>query len=232
MTESEVTRPEFDSVVRTAFSARKFTDQPVADADVSAILDLARFAPSGGNAQGWRVVVIRSPAVKTAVIEAGVETARRYVAQGRRGERGFNTIDPSTVTESGMAEVALSAVQWYRDLALAPVLLVVGLDLRLVASIDAGLDRVGVVSGASVYPFVHNAILAAHARGMAGVLTTFAVGAEAKVKDIVGFEPSVAVAAVVALGYPTHVLRKLKRNPVEDFARWDHWAGEPLRSPS
>jgi nitroreductase len=223
---------DFDSVVRTAFAARKFTDQAVAADDLIAILDLARFASSGGNAQGWRVVVARSAAVKTAVIEAGVPTARHYVAQGRRGERGFNTIHPSGVTDAEVEAVDLAAVQWYRDLALAPVVLVIGVDLRLVASIDAGLARVGLVSGASIYPFVHNVLLAAHARAMAGVITTFAVGAEDEVKAIVGFEPSVALAAVVALGYPARVLTKLTRNPVEDFARWDHWTAEPVRSGS
>lgn len=44
-------------------------------------------------------------------------------------------------------------------------MLVVGVDLRLVASMDADLDRVGVVCGASIYPFAWNILLAARYEG-------------------------------------------------------------------
>src|SRR6476620_6994351 len=46
---------DFERVVRTAFAGRRFTDEAVTDEDIGAILDIARFASSGGNQQGWRV---------------------------------------------------------------------------------------------------------------------------------------------------------------------------------
>jgi nitroreductase len=222
---------DFERVVRTAFAGRRFTDEAVTDEDIGAILDLARFASSGGNQQGWRVVAIRSPEMKRAVVESGIPTLRRYVAQQQAGERPFNTIAASEVTEAALAAVDEGALGWYQALADAPVLLVIGVDLRLVASIDASLDRVGVVSGASVYPFVQNTILAAHARGLAGVLTTFAIGAEDRVKQLLGLPSYVALAAIVPLGHPTKVLTKLTRHPVEEFARWESWDGPPVRTP-
>ncbi|SOD73068.1 nitroreductase [Jatrophihabitans sp. GAS493] len=221
---------DFERVLRTAFAGREFTDEPVTDADIGAILELARFASSGGNRQGWRVVAIRSPATKTAVIEAANGIVRSYVAQGRLGETAFNTITPTKVTEDDVDAVEEASLSWYRALANAPVLLVVGVDLRLVSSIDASLDRVGIVSGASIYPFVHNIILAAHARGMAGALTTFSAGAEAEVQQLLGFPAEVAIAAAVPLGYPTKRLTKLSRRPVEEFARWERWDGPPIVS--
>lgn len=222
----------FDEVLRTAFAAREFTDRPVTDAEVGAILDLARFASSGGNAQGWRVVAIRSAELKREVIDAGLETARRYVAQQQAGERGFSTVVPSAVTDEDVAAIPDAALQGYRNLANAPVLLVIGVDLRLVAAMDRDLDRVGIVGGASVYPFVHNTILAAHARGLGAALTTFATAAESIIKELLGFPDSVAVAAVVPLGYPTRYLTKLTRNPVPTFAHWETWAGRPIDGPA
>lgn len=224
--------PDFETVLRTAFAARAFTDEPVTDTDIGAILDIARFASSGGNAQGWRVVVIRDAERKAAVVDAGLPVVRRYVAQGKLGERGYNTVTPSAVTQADIDAVEDSAVQWYRDVAQAPVLVVVGVELSLVASMDADLDRVGVVSGASVYPFVHNMILAAHARGLAGTITTFATRAEAEIKALLGFTEHVAVAAIVPLGHPVKRLTKLRRNPVEDFAHWESWDGPPVRTPA
>jgi len=50
---------ELYDVMRTTFSAREFTAEPVPDEILFTILDRARFAPSGGNRQGWRVIVVR-----------------------------------------------------------------------------------------------------------------------------------------------------------------------------
>lgn len=47
--------------LRTTGAVREFTDEPVPDEVLFRILDTARFGPSGGNRQGWRVVVIRDP---------------------------------------------------------------------------------------------------------------------------------------------------------------------------
>jgi len=47
--------------MRTTFAAREFTDDPLPDETLVQILDRARFAPSGGNRQGWRFVVVRDP---------------------------------------------------------------------------------------------------------------------------------------------------------------------------
>lgn len=220
--------PELAEVVRTTAAVRRFTKQPVADEDVAAVLELARFASSGGNQQGWRVVAVRSAATKRALMERTKNVVRRYVAEQRLGERPYNTVVRSRATEADVAAVPDHDIQWYLDLAQAPVMLVVGLDLSLVASIDRDLDRIGVVSGGSVYPFVHNILLAARARGLGGVLTTFAAGAEPAVKELLSLPASVAVSALVPLGYPERVVTRLSRRPVREFARWESWTGEPI----
>ena len=50
---------EVYDAMRTTFAAREYTDDPVSDKTLYRILDNARFAPSGGNRQGWRVLVIK-----------------------------------------------------------------------------------------------------------------------------------------------------------------------------
>ncbi|MCL6645470.1 MAG: nitroreductase family protein, partial [Dehalococcoidia bacterium] len=79
-------------VMRTAFSAREFTSDPVEDATLYRILENARFAPSGGNRQGWRVIIIRDPATKSAIAEASIPAARRYAAQVAAVENPWNTV--------------------------------------------------------------------------------------------------------------------------------------------
>ncbi|MCA8889468.1 MAG: nitroreductase family protein, partial [Parvularculaceae bacterium] len=49
-------------IVKSRISTRAFLDTPVSDDDVRAILDIAKFAPSGGNVQPWRVHVVAGAA--------------------------------------------------------------------------------------------------------------------------------------------------------------------------
>ena len=50
---------EFSEEMSTTFAARDFTDEHISDDQLYTILDNARFAPSGGNRQGWKVILVR-----------------------------------------------------------------------------------------------------------------------------------------------------------------------------
>ena len=110
----------------------------------------------------------------------------------------------------------------------APVVLVVCVDLKVVASVDQDLDRVGVVSGASIYPFAWNVLMAARHEGFGGTITTLATAQEPKVQALLGIPPHVAVCAVMPLGRPVRELTKLKRKPVAEFTMQERWGGKPL----
>ena len=111
----------------------------------------------------------------------------------------------------------------------AEVVLVVCLDLGVAAAFDQDLDRIGVISGASVYPFVWNVLLAARNEGFGGVLTTMAVAEEPAVKDLLGIPDEYAVAAVVPLGKPVKQVTKLTRKPGRHPRTFDDTA-ETVRS--
>jgi nitroreductase len=102
----------------------------------------------------------------------------------------------------------------------------------VVASTDSELERVGVISGASIYPFAWNVLLAARQEGFAGTITTLAVAQEPKIQALLGIPAHVAVAAVMPLGRPVKQLTKLKRKPVEEFAMLERWGGSPLAAKS
>jgi nitroreductase len=54
-------------VLHTRRSVRSFTDAPVAEADLEALLRAAMAAPSAGNAQPWHFVVVTERAVLDAI---------------------------------------------------------------------------------------------------------------------------------------------------------------------
>ena len=132
---------ELEAVMRTTFACREFTDAPVSDEDLVAILELARFAPSGGNRQGWRVIAVRDQPTKDRLVELSLPALRLYVAQSEAGENPWNTIEPSSVDPATIDPSDNSGVGWFRTIAMAPVLLAIGIDLRTVASADVNLDR-------------------------------------------------------------------------------------------
>ncbi len=218
---------ELYEVMRTTFAARSFTDEPVADAVIAKVLDQARFAPSGGNRQGWKVLVVRDAKTRQRLVELIEPTFKRYFAQMQAGEAPFNTIHPSEVTDAE-AEAATPAMGFIHNVAQAPVLLLVFVDLSVVASFDQILDRVGLISGASVYPFVWNILLAARNEGLGGTLTTFVGAREEQLQDFLGVPRQMAFAAMLPIGRPVKQLTRLKRNPVQAFTMRERWGGSPL----
>ncbi len=111
------------------------------------------------------------------------------------------------------------------------MVLVVCVDLRALAATDQHLERVGIVGGASVYPFAWNILLAARNEGFGGTITTIAIAQEPKMQELLGLPRHVAVAAVIPLGRPAKQLTRLKRRPVSEFATRERWDGEPFRRP-
>lgn len=214
-------------VMRTAFAARDFTADPVGDDVLARILDNARFAPSGGNRQGWRVIVVRDPAKRAALGPLIEPTYRRYLAEVRAGANPWNTIAPATVSQADVDAVAIPP-GFIDRLIHAPALLLVTVDLAVVASMDQHLPRIGVVSGASIYPFVWNNLLAARNEGLGGTLTTFLAAEEAKAKALFGIPANHALAAMLPIGKPVKQLTRLRRNPVAAFATVDAFDGDAL----
>ena len=218
---------ELYEVMRTTFAAREFTDEPVPDSVIRRILDNARFAPSGGNRQGWKVVVVRERATRDALVPLIASTLKRYMAQTQAGESPWNTIHATKLTEAQIDGTPVPEAM-IRKLTHAPVVLMVFVDLAAVASFDRDLDRVGVISGASIYPFVWNILLAARNEGYGGTLTTFVGARENDLQALLGVPAQMAFAAMIPLGRPVRQLTKLKRRRVDEFATLERYDGAKL----
>ena len=218
---------EFYDVMRTTFAAREFTDAPLLDEILYKILENARFAPSGGNRQAGHVIIVRDRATRQEIADLSAKGAKRYVAQMAAGESPWNTIEPTSVDTDTIENTPVPRM--FTEIYLkAAVLLVVCVDLKLVASLDQYLDRVGMVAGASIYPLVWNILMAARNEGFGGTLTTMPIAEEPALKAILGIPEHVAVSAIIPLGQPVKQLKKLKRIPVSSFTSMERWNGDPL----
>jgi nitroreductase len=209
--------------IRTTGSVREFTDDRVPDSIVVSVLDDARFAPSGGNRQPWRVALVKDIAIRRQLAELMQPVWDEYVAASRTGAVPFNAVDYRPPTERmHAANPLLDAIDS------VPVVLAVAADLRRVSAMDASLDRIAVVPGASVYPFCWNVLLAARARGLGGVLTTFLARVEPDAAPLLQLADHHALAAMIFLGYPVRQPTRLRRKPVAEFASVDVFEGVPL----
>jgi nitroreductase len=216
---------ELYDVMRTTGAVREYTGEALPDEILERILDNARFAPSGGNRQGNHVIVVRDPQMREDLIDCTIPGAKRYIAQLRNGEGPWNPLRPCGVDAETIAAVDIPRQSPLRT---AEVVLVVCVDLNVVAAFDQDLDRVGLIAGASVYPFVWNILLAARNEGFGGVVTTAAVAEEPRVKQLLGIPEDYAVAALLPIGRPVKQVRKLTRKPVAEFVTRERFDGASL----
>jgi nitroreductase len=63
------TRDAVLRALRRTRQVRSFTDEPVAEADIQAILEVMRWTGSSQNLQPWRFIVIRDPQIRRRIAE-------------------------------------------------------------------------------------------------------------------------------------------------------------------
>jgi nitroreductase len=212
--------------MRCAPTSRHFTDEPVSAQALRRALDNARFAPSGGNRQGWRVVVVRAAERRRALRDLYLPHWREYMQQTGGAEILANPGDIDPRRLRGLR----GADEYAERLDEVPVHLVVGVRLEDLAVTDAELPRQSIVGGASVYPFVQNLLLALRAEGLGAAMTTILVPAEAAVRALLRIPDDVALAAHVGVGHRAGDWpKRLSRKPLEEFAFAERF-GEPLET--
>jgi nitroreductase len=223
--------------LRTTGAVRAFLPDPVPDDVVARVLDTARFAPSGGNRQGWRVIVVQDPAARTALRDLYLTGWYEYLAMAAAGLVPWAPVtdraaETAALAEAGrFAEAGSDAPGFAETLEQAPVLLLVLADLSALAAVDRDLPRYTLAGGASIYPFVWSLLLAARAEGLAGVMTTMPVRQEDAVRALFDIPDTVAVASLVVLGRPVATPRRLRRTPVASFAWVDRYRGDAFPPP-
>ncbi len=229
---------ELIEALTTTGAVREFEPEPVADDVVERILGAARFAPSGGNRQGWRVVVVKDRAVRAAIRDCYVEGWYEYLAQAAAGLVPWAAVTDREAERRAVlgapalaAEAARGPGGLAEHLDEAPAMLVLLADLRALASVDRDLGRYTLAGGASIYPFAWSILLASRAEGLAGVITTMAIREEPTLKAILHVPEDLVIAAVIVLGQPVRRPTRLRRAPVGAFATVDRADG-PVFGPA
>jgi nitroreductase len=206
---------EFRDVLETTGSCRFYRPDPVPDDVLARALDGARFAPTGGNRQGVRFVVVRDAAKRRALRDLYVPLWEQYIA--RAGAR----------PGAPLPKLVQAADHMAHHLDEVPVLIVVCAQIADLLATDRHLDHLSVVGGGSIYPSVQNLMLSARAEGLGTVLTTLLCAVEPQVKTLLAIPDGFLTAALIPLGYPAKGFpKKLARRPLAEICFGDTF-GEP-----
>jgi nitroreductase len=201
---------DFFDVVTTQRAMRRLKADPIPEPVLRQIMDAAICAPSGGNRQGWRFLVVRDGA--------------RRARLGELYREGFGELVKLPYYAGAMNESAGSPVRKMVDSAAhlaehmgkAPVIIVPCITL------DTGVKPT-IITGSSIYPAVQNIMLAARALGIGSCLTTVHRYREPQVKELLGIPADVETVALIPLGYPLGKFGRPLRRPVGERDLADGW---------
>ena len=184
-------------MMSTLRAVRRLRPDPIPDDVLDRVLQAAAWAPTGGNMQPWRVIVVTSSERKQALADIYGPAWYRY-AKGY--DKRIEQLPPDEAEKARRNRIAGDYLADH--LHEVPTILMFVADPKMMAITDAKLDRVSMVGGGSVYTAVQNAMLAARTEGLGCVLTTLHCLAEDEVKEALEIPEGWATLAMVPLGYP------------------------------
>ncbi len=213
------TAQDLYSLLSTTRSIRRIRTDAVSDEVIDRLCQAAVWAPSGGNRQPWRIIVVTDRSAKEAVASLYVREWQKYVDHNlaRLGDQ------PVEVLEKVRAQFG-TGTALAENLADVPVIAFFVHDPSALYVTDADLGRHPVVGGASLYPAVQNFLLAARAEGLGGVLTTLICSREQELRAILGFPAQWGVHAMVPIGHPVGNHGPLQRAPLAAMVHRNRWA--------
>jgi nitroreductase len=179
------------------------SNRPISTEDLRTILDAASKAPSGGNTQPVRFLVLNDAKILTKFGALYYEAwwAKRFDDYGWNGPEDLPA-------DSFYASPALLASEMKN----APVVV-----------LAFSPDKTGVES--SVFPPVQNVLLAARALGIGSVLTTLHAKVMDRVYSLLGVPAEMKFHCAMPLGYPRGAFGPTKRYPSSHTTHWNRWDG-------
>lgn len=188
---------ELYEAMSTLRAVRRLRTDPIPDDVLGRVLQAACWAPTGGNMQPWKVVVVTDPDLK-----AGLQAI--YQPEWQKYLTGFMARlegQPDEVVEP-WRRIGQAGDHLADNMHQVPAILVFCANPAAMAITDAKLDRISMVGGGSVYPAVQNAMLACVNEGLGCTLTTLHCLREPEVKELLDIPESWATVALVPIGYP------------------------------
>jgi nitroreductase len=207
-----------DLLLTTTRAVRKRLDlnRPVEPSLLLECLDIATQAPSGGNTQKWRWLLVTDPEKKQKIQDYYAKSFAAYIAPKKEliqpGDvRSIKMTDSATYLAEHMAEVPVLVIPCVLDRPPAP----------------DGEQEAGFWGG--ILPAVWSFQLALRSRGLGSAWTTLHLNYEAEVAEILGIPNTVTQVALLPVAYYTgEGFKPAPRRPVQEVTYWDSWKSKEM----
>ncbi|MDX6644297.1 MAG: hypothetical protein QOK40_24 [Miltoncostaeaceae bacterium] len=214
---------DVDEAIRLRRSVRQFTDRPVPDEDLDAIMRLALLAPNGGGAQAWSLLVVRDPEQRRQLTDIVVDGGAKYFSVARPPAEGRSPEEHAAWAR----EYAETALATYPQVPVWIAGLVVP---RAQSQFPQEWRRVGDLADVSSVGFaMENLFVAARGRGLGTVATVFHLFEEERFRALLDLPPEVEAPIITPLGYPVEFPKGLPpaiaaaRRPWRALVHDDRW---------
>ena len=208
-----LSQPSLLEGLATTRTIRRYTDEPISDADLASILWHATRAPSGSNRQPVRYLVLcDGPSATAARALLGQSFRASWAA--KRVADGYDTGSAADSNDSPKARMAATMQHFVDHLESVPAIVLICLNRYRPAN---------PYEGASVYPAAQNLLLAARALGYGGALTMWHQAVEPQLRSLLSVPDDVALSACITLGRPAGHHGPVRRRPLHDVVFDDRW---------
>jgi nitroreductase len=199
----------------TTRAMRRVKPDPIPEDAQARILDAAIRAPSGGDSQGWRFLIVDDPGVIAELAPLYRECMERLFSTFYGPALEAAQAAPEEGNNPKFLKMYRSAKHMGDHFEGYPLLL--------------GAFAQGDQSGSSIFPAVWNAMLAARAEGIGSAITSLLAFERDRAFDILGVpkDDDWHFACLVPLGYPTGRWGVAPRRPVHEVSFKNQW-GQPL----
>jgi len=200
-----------EEAMRTQRAIRRLKTDPVDDALVLHLIELALKAPTGSNAQNWEFVVVKDRAVTAKLGRYNRWACSVYLTIGRRLATRQN--------DAALLRI-IDAVQWQAD-HFEEIPVVVVACLRGLIPPWPPMATASLYG--SIFPSVQNLLLAARAAGLGAALITLPLWSRFLARRALGLPWNVTPCAVVPLGWPRGRYGPTTRRPVAEVVSLDRF---------
>jgi nitroreductase len=196
-------------------SIRDYTEEPVSDHDLDMILEAARQAPSGENAQPWRFIVVKSKETRRKLgALAGGGSGRRFTAEfvTKKMQERFSSLEDEAKKRAAFEKLTSGQVSAF--LANAPVNIVV-------CGKKDVWDMPYDTSAA-----IENMLLMVTALGLGAcwvIAPCIDIRDEERIKALLGIPEGFKAVSIVSVGHPTRPHRPRPRFPIKDLVFRETW---------
>jgi nitroreductase len=202
-------------IIQDRRSIRQYSQDPVSEEHLEMILEAARQAPSGENAQPWRFIIVKDEATRKQLgAIAGGGSGRRFTGEyvTKQMQARFESLEDEAKKKAIFEKLTSGRVSAF--LADAPVSIVV-------CGRKDVWDLPYDTSAA-----IENMLLMVTALGLGAcwvIAPCIDIRDEERLKDLLGVPEGIKVVSIVAVGHPTRPHRPRPRLPLNELVFDEEW---------